>query len=90
MHFYCFVFIPAMLVFVYLLSCPFLFIYIVLIRRSHADYKYSMGGKQDLCSKMSRIFRGPESILRLENAMVGLCFARIWLICLFHVTFIVT
>ena len=41
-------------------QCPSVCIYIVLIKRSHTDNKYFVVEKQDLCSKMTRLFRGPE------------------------------
>ena len=41
-------------------QCPSVYIYIVLIKKSHTNNKYSVVEKQELCSKMSQLFRGPE------------------------------
>ena len=41
-------------------QCPSVYIYIVLIKRSHTDNKHSVVEKQDLCSKIMQLLRGPE------------------------------
>ena len=77
----CWMYPPFPICFTFLLRCAhcdkcelqparLCLIYIVLIKSSLTDCGYSVCGKQDLCSELLHIFRGPEYRLRVINTMV--------------------